>query len=267
MSAARTDARSGGAINSMFDHLPADVEAVFRDTAADTARFWRRIGGKPEVRGLEVMDFGCGYGALALELARDGATVTGVDISADRLAWSSEHVAPLAGEGGLAFRCTDVAAFEGRDRFDLIVSKDTMEHVPDPEAAITHLLRLTKPGGRLMIGTSPLYYSPFGDHGLLGSRLPWAHVLAGKRRVLGAINATNGSSHETLEAAGLNAKRPADFARAFRAAGAEVVSLTINPAESRAKGAAMALLRGLARVPGLAPYATVGLYAVLRKPA
>jgi cyclopropane-fatty-acyl-phospholipid synthase len=78
--------------------------------------------------GLSVLDIGCGWGGLALTLARDhGATVTGITLSKEQL---SEARARAAAEG-----LTDRVSFELLDyrkldrRFDRIVSVGMFEHV------------------------------------------------------------------------------------------------------------------------------------------
>ena len=61
--------------------------------------------------------------------------------------------------------------------FDVVVSRDTFEHIHDLPEVLRHLARLLRPEGRVYVGFGPLYRSPFGDHGLLGLRLPWLHLL------------------------------------------------------------------------------------------
>ena len=59
----------------------------------------------------------------------------------------------------MRFVSHDIAELAGFDRFDFVFSK---------------------PGGQLILGTSPLYYSAFGDHDLVGHRIPWLTALPEK---------------------------------------------------------------------------------------
>ena len=129
--------------------------------------------------------------------------------------------------------------------------------------------RLLRPGGRAYLGFSPLYHSPFGDHGELRApvRLPWLHLVAGRKRVIAAFNKANRESVTTLPECGYNGLKPADFRAAFARSGLEVERLRVDPTEGRLKQAAMTGFRVLARAPGLEPFFTVGIYATLRKRA
>jgi SAM-dependent methyltransferase len=244
-----------------------DVEAYFRFQIDDNEKYWSRLGGRPDLTGKSVLDFGCGHGALSLDVAKHGARrVLGIDLSDQRIRFCREKTAPRAPDGVLEFRKVDVAAIDEPGGFDMVVSKDVLEHVEPLEPALQAMARLLKPGGTLRLGFSPLYFSPFGDHGELGTKLPWGHVLAGERRVLDAFNRSNRSSCRTLVEAGFNMRTPRQFFRAFDALGFKTEYQRINPAEGGAKSAMMKLFDVLRSVAALEPYVTVGIYIVLRKP-
>jgi SAM-dependent methyltransferase len=58
-----------------------------------------------------------------------------------------------------------------------VLSKDTFEHVGDPEGYIAEMRRLAAPGGLIVIGFGPLWKSPFGGHIDFMTGMPWAHLL------------------------------------------------------------------------------------------
>ncbi len=62
--------------------------------------------------------------------------------------------------------------------FDAIVSKDAFEHIRDLGGLLREMRKRLKTGGRIYAGFGPLYNSPYGDHRLTGSWLPWAHLFA-----------------------------------------------------------------------------------------
>lgn len=107
-----------------------------------------RIG---PARVLRILDVGCGDGVLATRLAKDGAQVTGVDASADMIA-AGRRRAKAAGvdvdlvegdAGGLPFPA---------GHFDCVVSVATLCFVDDPCPTIREMVRVLKPGGRLILG-------------------------------------------------------------------------------------------------------------------
>jgi magnesium-protoporphyrin O-methyltransferase len=82
-----------------------------------------------DLAGRRVLDAGCGTGALAVELARRGARVVAVDLSATLVALAGERAATDLDQGRLEFRVGDMLdpAF---GRFDHIVAMDSLIHYP-----------------------------------------------------------------------------------------------------------------------------------------
>lgn len=103
-------------------------------------------------RGRRVLDAACGEGYGAALLARGGAQVTAVDVSAEAL----EHARARYGElPGLSFVEADVADLAQLPdaSFDLIVSFETLEHLEAQDAMLAGFRRLLAPGGLLLIST------------------------------------------------------------------------------------------------------------------
>ncbi|MGC9419461.1 MAG: class I SAM-dependent methyltransferase [Rhodovulum sp.] len=79
-------------------------------------------------RGLHVLDIGCGWGGMAITLARDyGVRVTGVTLSKNQLALAQERVAAAGLGDRVALRLVDYRRLTGP--FDRIVSVGMFEHV------------------------------------------------------------------------------------------------------------------------------------------
>jgi 2-polyprenyl-3-methyl-5-hydroxy-6-metoxy-1,4-benzoquinol methylase len=99
-------------------------------------------------KGKRVLDIACGvgYGSKRLQLA--GATsVVGVDLSQETLAEARKnHQIP-----GLQFVCANAETFEWPEPFDLIVSFETLEHLPHPEKFIRRMSQLLAPGGDFIL--------------------------------------------------------------------------------------------------------------------
>jgi ubiquinone/menaquinone biosynthesis C-methylase UbiE len=226
--------------------------------------FWRRFGGRPEFAGKTVLDLGCGQGAMTVDVAQAGATVVGVDLDEERVEFARRNVAlrhPDLAER-VSFECARLESLGFEERFDVALSKDTFEHVDDMDSMLQALHRVLTPGGELWAGFSPLYFSPWGDHGRTGLKVPWAHAVLPRRSVLRAATRLRGEEISTLADLGLNGMTPQAFRDCFRRSPFEVVSLAYN----RGDKPLLRALDKLRRLRGLERFSTVSMYVVLRRP-
>jgi len=137
---------------------------------------------------LDALDVGCGTGFLALELARRGHHVTGVDFAPAMIAEARRK----ATEAAIAIRLEQGDAeqleFPSR-RFDFVISRHLLWTLPHPEAAIGEWIRVLRPGGRLVVVDSKAD-APSGlppaenartspEYAAVGDRLPF---LGGRTR-------------------------------------------------------------------------------------
>ena len=102
---------------------------------------------------MEVLDLGCGDGTTAIPEAQRGANVLGVDIAANLVAAGNARAADL-GLGNIRFQEGDASNLEGieDDRFDLVVSIFGAMFAPRPFDVAKEMVRVTKPGGRIVMG-------------------------------------------------------------------------------------------------------------------
>ena len=103
--------------------------------------------------GLKVLDLGCGDGTTALPAAEYGADVLGVDI-AENLVAAGNARAEAAGLENLHFLAGDASDLASlRDgSFDLVVSIFGAMFAPRPDAVAREMVRVTRPGGRIVMG-------------------------------------------------------------------------------------------------------------------
>ncbi len=103
--------------------------------------------------GLEVLDLGCGDGTTALPAARLGADVLGVDI-ASNLVEAGNARARSFGLTNCRFQEGDASDLRGLadDSFDLVVSIFGAMFAPRPFDVAKEMVRVTRPGGRIVMG-------------------------------------------------------------------------------------------------------------------
>jgi SAM-dependent methyltransferase len=102
---------------------------------------------------MNVLDLGCGDGTTAVPAARRGARVLGVDIAANLVAAGNVR-AREAGLSNLFFREGDASLLDGieDDRFDLVISIFGAMFAPKPFDVAREMVRVTRPGGRIVMG-------------------------------------------------------------------------------------------------------------------
>lgn len=102
---------------------------------------------------MRVLDLGCGDGTTALPLARRGAEVVGIDI-ARNLVDAGNKRAAAAGLTRLHFQEGDACDLQGvaDDSFDLTLSVFGAMFAPKPFDVAREMVRVTKPGGRVVMG-------------------------------------------------------------------------------------------------------------------
>jgi ubiquinone/menaquinone biosynthesis C-methylase UbiE len=102
---------------------------------------------------IRILDVGCGDGTTALPLARLGAEVVGIDI-AKNLVDAGNKRAAEAGLHRLKFQEGDACNLEGISdhSFDLTLSVFGAMFAPKPFDVARELVRVTKPGGRIVMG-------------------------------------------------------------------------------------------------------------------
>lgn len=123
-----------------------------------------------KIPGKTVIDFGCGVGNEAIEMAQRGARkVIGIDIREELLQTARES----ALKAGIQDRCT-FTTFTS-ETSDLIVSIDAFEHFNDAAEILRIMNSLLKPDGEILLSFGPPWYHPLGGH--LFSVFPWAHLL------------------------------------------------------------------------------------------
>ena len=104
-------------------------------------------------KGMKVLDLGCGDGTTAVPEARLGADVLGVDIAAN-LVLAGNRRAEAEGLTNCRFQEGDASDLHdlADDSFDLVVSIFGAMFAPRPHDVAKEMVRVTRPGGRIVMG-------------------------------------------------------------------------------------------------------------------
>jgi 2-polyprenyl-6-hydroxyphenyl methylase/3-demethylubiquinone-9 3-methyltransferase len=125
--------------------------AYIRDRAC------RHFGRDPEagtpLDGLALLDIGCGGGLLSEPMARLGANVVGIDAASRNIAVAKLHAERMGLK--IDYRCATAEALAeaGRERFDIVLNMEVVEHVANVRAFLDASLKLLRPGGMMVIAT------------------------------------------------------------------------------------------------------------------
>jgi SAM-dependent methyltransferase len=160
---------------SEFRYEQPDPARFYRVLAADTAAMvgdlWLGTHGEPPV-GCTLLDVGGGPGYFAAAFADAGVRYIGVEPDPSEM-----HAAgpAFAGVTGAFVRASGMALPFADDSVDICLSSNVAEHVPRPWRLGDEMLRVTKPGG-LVVLSYTVWLGPFGGHetGLM-------HYLGGAR--------------------------------------------------------------------------------------
>lgn len=124
--------------------------AYIRDTAC--AHFGRDPKAPQPLKGLRVLDIGCGGGLLSEPMARMGAEVVGADASEKNIRIAETHA---AGSGvAVDYRAVTAEALaDAGERFDIVLNMEVVEHVADVDFFMTACAAMVRPGGLMFVAT------------------------------------------------------------------------------------------------------------------
>ena len=175
------------------------------------AHFGRDPLGPAPLRGLRIVDIGCGGGLLSEPLARLGGRVLGIDVADENITVARRHAEETGTEVEYRFLTAEALVAEGL-RFDAVVALEVIEHVPSAEAFVATCAQLLAPGGAVALAT------------LNRTALAFATAIVGAEYLLGWLPRGTHDWHRFV--------RPSELARALRANGValrELVGVEYNP--------------------------------------
>lgn len=117
-----------------------------------------------DVAGRSVLEIGCGRGQLAARVMATSpapARYVAADFAESAVRFGRERARDAATTTALHWIVADIQKIPAGQMFDTVISCETIEHLPDPLAALREIHRVLRPGGRLFL-TTPNYMGPFG---------------------------------------------------------------------------------------------------------
>lgn len=130
-----------------------------------------------------ILEVGCAEAGILKTFAEAGCQCTGIEISASRVETAKEKLAAFL--DNIEFIVSDIYAIDPDQRFpekfDVVILKDVLEHIPQQEKLIAHLGRFLKADGVIHL-SFPSWYMPFGGHQQICfnktlAKLPYVHLL------------------------------------------------------------------------------------------
>jgi 2-polyprenyl-3-methyl-5-hydroxy-6-metoxy-1,4-benzoquinol methylase len=172
--------------------------------------------------GLRILDAGCGEGYLSRKMAQEGASVTGLDSSAELIKAARNH--KLASELAISFDIGNVDELPYKDdTFDLILCNHLLNDLEDPTPAIVEFARVLHDNGRVVIMMlHPCFYNRHSERDELTNNL-LTHTYFHTRKVTQHFE-VNGLQSPVANTAWL---RPLEFyTELLRRAGFVITSIT-----------------------------------------
>lgn len=136
---------------------------------------------------MKVLEIGCGEAGVLKAFTDLGYHCTGIELEESRLEFAREFMAEELKDGKIQFLNKDIYDVVPEQdlgtKFDLIILKDVIEHIPNQEKFMPQLHRFLNPGGVVFFAFPP-WQMPYGGHqqvlpGKLASKMPYYHLLPG----------------------------------------------------------------------------------------
>jgi SAM-dependent methyltransferase len=119
--------------------------------------------------GQRVLDVGCGVGMYTAAILRHTPHVFGVEVERERAREARGRAAGVAQALGERLPFADAV-------FDVVFSHEVLEHVADDQACVAEMVRVTRPGGRVVVFVPNRLY-PFETHGVFwGGRYRFGNI-------------------------------------------------------------------------------------------
>jgi len=136
-------------------HMNPMRVAFIRDGLISTGVIKKEDKNKPDVlKGIKILDVGCGAGVLSEALAKYHANVTGLDPSEELLNVARDHLKGQSLNVQYIGEYIEKYSIINAEKYDAVVASEVIEHVPDQKEFLIEMAKCLKPNGSLFI-TAP----------------------------------------------------------------------------------------------------------------
>jgi SAM-dependent methyltransferase len=135
-----------------FCGAPSYVWRAGQERRLQMVRQWAVLAGR------RVLDVGCGVGMYTAAFLRETPTVYCVEIERERVLEARSRASGVAQSPGEHLPFADAT-------FDVVFSHEVLEHVADDRACVVEMVRVVRPGGRIVVFVPNRLY-PFETHGI-----------------------------------------------------------------------------------------------------
>ncbi len=230
----------------------------------ENEKFWRRLGGKPVLKDKNILDFGCGHGALCVDMAKNGARhITGIDLEDNLISFANENLNNNYDYllNKISFEKRDIIKDNLEKKYDLIVSKDTFEHTLNLPQVLDEMYNLLNVGGKAYIGFGPLYNFYNGDHGRTEMILPWFHLIFSEKFIIDRLNKKKQNQISHIQELGLSKYSLKEYENIFNNSKFKLNYFKTNLSDHPVSF----LFDLLSKISLLREYCTYNIYCILEK--
>lgn len=103
------------------------------------------------LKGLEILDLGCGGGLVCEPLARLGANVTGIDFIKKNIKTAVDH--SKKSDLNITYLNQDLLSLKLNKKYDIILMLEIIEHINNWENVVNRILQFLKPEGKIIFST------------------------------------------------------------------------------------------------------------------
>ncbi len=214
MARADLDKRPGD-VAAMFDALAGRYDLMNDLLSAGQVRLWRRVVARAVAAraGERILDLAAGTGTSTVTFAASGADCVACDFSIGMLRAGSTRVRAHPDGPQPAFVGGDALRLPfGDELFDAVTISFGLRNVADTQQALTEMLRVTRPGGRLVI-------CEFSQLSARPLRILYERYLARALPAVARRVSRNPAAYDYLAESIVNWPAQAELARMLRAAG------------------------------------------------
>lgn len=184
-----------------------------------------------------VLEIGCAEAGNLKPFIDMGCKVTGIDISCSRIEKAREFYSNHKNLKNVEFICEDIYKVKPSTKFDVIVMRDVIEHIPNQEKFMGFVKQFLQPNGKFFLAFPP-WQNPFGGHqqickSKILSKLPYLHLFPKSiyRLILKMFGENDGTLKELMEikATGISIERFRRILKAEKYTIDKEVYYLINP--------------------------------------